>query len=175
MLSRSLVLLLWSSTASQRSHFLPRLIYTSNSLRYCSLQTRDRTKALSWTQIYDRAPVSIGMLDLWGSFHEIIGVNCALPLQKSRKFESLVDHVTSTSFTLCQKTLLRPAIPITDLKLDGLRSGKSGLSKVIITVTLEQDLSGTFEACETYTKSTSSTSFGSLSIPTYDHDIVTNS
>ena len=175
MLSRRILFLLRSNTTFQRSHFLPRLICTTSTTRLSSLLTRDSTKALSWTQIFDRAPVSVGILDLWGSFHDVIGVNDALPIQKMRKFESLVNHVTSTSFTLCQKSLLRPAIPITDLKLDGLRSGKRGLSKVVITVSLERALSGTLEACETYTKSTSSTSFGSLSIPTYDKDIATKS
>lgn len=115
--------------------------------------TRPISTSVTWVPSYEQAPTAVGVLDIGDIFHEIIPTGSLLPVRRKLRFENALDFATSMRLGVAQKSAFHSAIPVAELELHRTRCGKQGECQVDVTLSLEQDLSGTAEAYDIFTQS----------------------
>jgi len=149
---------------SLQTEVLPLRLFTSSTQRRredVPLQARDGS--LTWTQLHTRSPASFGLFTFDG-YHELVAPGTSLPCSKSNTLESVLDYIHGDTLRICyRQSLLHPHVNLAQLELRNIRRAKKEDTKVKVTLTVKQDLTGKCTACfkteDKWTKSEASVAF----------------
>jgi len=83
-----------------------------------------------------------------------------LPYRKSLALESAFDYINYGSLIICYRySMLEVPTELASIKLNGIRVGKKGISKMKATMEIGKDLVGEFRMRDSFTQSTVSVMF----------------
>ena len=119
----------------------------------------DSSQAVAWVRLHERVDVTVGALDTFNAFHEIVPCGALLPARFSKRFENALRYATYLKLGIAQRTSFDTPVSLVDLYLRGIKFGDEGAAQVDVTVLIERDLLGKATAFDTHTKSMAETGF----------------
>ena len=111
-------------------------------------------------RLYERSPVSYGILDFYGAYHKLIPSQSELPCARSCNMRSVFDYARSGEYPVCyRRSLLEGAVQIFTFTLNDILVADKEHQKSRVTMAMSKDLVGTLTVRNYYTdKITSSIS-----------------
>jgi len=93
-------------------------------------------------------------------YEELVPFGVPLPYSRTETLHTVYDYLRSNTFEIYyRKSILDAPTEIGMLKLTRIRVAKKGVPKVVLTLSLHQDLIGCLTVQDTFTKSRASTTF----------------